>query len=169
MAIFLQKIKDLQSLSFPRTIKPKNAIGKPDLVIFSDGSKEAYGAVAYTRWETTDGTYECRLITSKNRIAPIKIVDIVRLELSGAVISNRLRSTIEAESRLNFNIVYHIVDSEIVKAMINKESYGFSTFAANRIGEIQQSTQSNKWYWVKGSLNIADWLTRGKSPTDINE
>ena len=66
-------------------------------------------------------------------------------------------------------MVYHIVDSEVVKAMINKESYGFSTFAANRIGEIQQSTQPNERYWIKGSLNIADWLTRGKSPADINE
>ena len=42
----------------------------------------------------------------KNRIAPIKVVDIV--------------------------------DSEIVETMKNKESYAFSTFAASRIGEIQQ-------------------------------
>ena len=42
----------------------------------------------------------------KNRIAPIKVVDIV--------------------------------DSEIVETMKNKESCAFSTFAANRIGEIQQ-------------------------------
>ena len=117
---FFKEIHTLKSISFPRSIKPENAIGKPDLVIFSDGSKEAYGAVAYTRWQTTDGSYKCCLVTSKNRIAPIKIVDIVRLELSGAVISKKLRSTIEAETRLNLNMVYHIVDSEIVKAMINK-------------------------------------------------
>ena len=166
---FFTEVHTLKSLSFPRSIKPENAIGKPDLVIFSDNSNEAYGAVAYTRRQTTDGSYKCRLVTSKNRIAPIRIIDIVRLELSGAVISKRLRSTIEAETRLNLNMVYHIVDSKIVKAMINKESYGFSTFAANRIGEIQQSTQPNEWYWIKGSLNIADWITRGKSPADINE
>ena len=147
---FFKEIHTLKSLSFPRSIKPENTFGKPDLVIFSDGSKEAYGAVAYTRWQTTDGSYKYRLVTSKNRIAPIKIVDIVRLELSGAVISKRLRSTIESETRLSFNMVYHIVDSEI--AMINKESYGFSTFAANRIGEIQQSTQPNEWYWIKVHL-----------------
>ena len=49
-----------------------------------------------------------------------------------------------------------IVDSEIVTAMINKERYGFSTFAGNYTGEIQQSNQSVKWYWAKGSFNIAD-------------
>ena len=166
---FFNEICMLQSLNFPRSIKPKNANGKPDLVIFSDGSKEAYGAVAYARWQRSDGNFESRLIASKNRIAPVKTIDIVRLELSGAVISKRLRSTIETETRISFNKVYHIVDSEIVKAMINKESYGFSTFAANRIGEIQQSTQPNEWYWVRGCLNIADWLTRGKSPTELNE
>ena len=64
--------------------------------------------------------------------------------------------------------MYHILDSEIVKAMISKQSYGFNTFAANRIGEIQNSTNPSEWYWIKGSLNIADWLTRGKSPQDLD-
>ena len=60
---FFKEIHTLKSLSFPRSIKQENAIGKPDLVIFSDGSREAYGAVAYTRWQTTDGSYKCRLVT----------------------------------------------------------------------------------------------------------
>ena len=83
---------------------------------------------------------------AKNRIAPIKIVDIVHLELSGAVISKRLRCFIQEELRYQFEKVYHIVDSEIVKAMISKESYGFNTFAANRIGEIQSKTEVSEWY-----------------------
>ena len=52
--------------------------------------------------------------------------------------------------------------------MINKESYGFNTFAANRIGEIQQNTTPSEWFWVKGVLNIADWITRGKSPMKLD-
>ena len=83
-------------------------------------------------------------MTSENRIVPIKVVDIVRLELSGAVITKRLRSTLETAKMISFSMVYHIADSEIVKAMINKESYGFSTFAANSIGDIQQSMQPNE-------------------------
>ena len=51
--------------------------------------------------------------------------------------------------------------------MISKESYGFNTFAANRIGEIQSKTEVSEWYWVNGTLNIADWITRGKSPVDL--
>ena len=41
--------------------------------------------------------------------------------------------------------------------MISKESYGFNTYAANRIGEIQQDTEVSEWYWTAGNLNIADW------------
>ena len=54
--------------------------------------------------------------------------------------STRLRTIIEKERKLQFKKVVHVVDSEIVKAMINRESYGFNTFAANRIGEIQTAT-----------------------------
>ena len=113
---------------------------------------------------TKDGTYKAQLIASKNRIASVKIVDIVRLELSGAVIAKRLRVFIQTEVRYTFTAVYHIVDSEIVKAMISKESYSFNTFAANQTGEIQQKTDLQGRFWTAGDLKFADWVTRGKSP-----
>ena len=109
-------------------------------MIFSDGSVVAYSAVSYARWKCSDDYFKSNLICSKNRLAPIKVNDTVRLELLGAVISKRLRSVIEKHMRYDFEKTYHIVDNEILKAMISKGSYGFNTFAANRIGEIQNST-----------------------------
>ena len=128
-----------------------------------------YGAVAYARWMMKDGTYKAQLIACKNRRAPVKIVDIVRLQLSGAVIVKRLKVFIQTEVRYTFTAMYHIVDSEIVKAMIDKESYGFNTFAINRIGEIQQKTDRQEWFWTAGDLNIADWVARGKSPGELGQ
>ena len=52
--------------------------------------------------------------------------------------------------------------------MIHKETYGFNTFAATRVGEIQEGTEKNDWYWTESKNNIADWLTRGKRPIDID-
>ena len=52
--------------------------------------------------------------------------------------------------------------------MIHKETYGFNTFAATRVGEIQEGTEKNDWYWTESKNNIADWLTRGKRPMDID-
>ena len=61
----------------------------------------------------------------------------------------------------------YIVHSEIVKAMIIKESYGFNTWAANRTGEVQQRMDPQEWLWLAGDQNILEWVTRGKSPGEL--
>ena len=137
------------------------------MILFSDGSKESYGAVAYVRWERNDGAFESCLLASKNRVAPSKTIDIVRLELCGAVLSKRWRVFIVEMMRYQFKAVYHLIDSQIVKAMISKCSYGFNTFVANRIGEIQEKADAKEWLRLPGKLNISDWLTRGKRPQDL--
>ena len=91
----------------------------------------------------------------------MKKMSIDRVELCGAVLNKRLKTFIEKESRYKFTKFYHIVDSQIVYGMVQKESYGFNTFAATRIGEIQQGTNKDDWYWVESKNNIADWITRG--------
>ena len=72
----------------------------------------------------------------------------------------------DEQYRYKFQRCYHIVDSQIVQAMIQKDSYGFNTFAATRIGEIQEGTEQH-WYWTESAYNIADLLTRGKKPSEI--
>ena len=52
--------------------------------------------------------------------------------------------------------------------MIQKSSYGINTFAATQIHEIQGGTNIEDWYWCKSKFNIADWLTRGKKPSEIS-
>ena len=164
---FFRELFHMENVTFPRCLKPENAIGNPTLITFSDGSVDAFGSCAYARWALTDGSFSSRLIASKNRLTPLRNISIVKIELSGAVLAKRLKEFIEEESRYEFSARYHIVDSEIVRAMIQKESYGFNTFVATRIGEIQRGTQPTDWYWIEGSMNIADWITRGKSPSEI--
>ena len=101
---------------------------------------------------------------SKTRVAPLKCITIVNLELSAAVLASRLRKFIINECRYTFEQYIHIVDSEIVRSMIQKQSYGFNTFAATRIGEIQDTTNPIDWFWIEGSENIADIMTRGVHP-----
>ena len=127
-------LKRVEQLKFPRSLTPasERVEGSQSLVIFSDGSSQAYGGVAYCRWKLTSGRFESRLIAAKSRVAPIKIIDIVSLELCGAVTSKRLRESIQAKLDMNFTRIHHLVDSEIVKAMINRQSYGSNTFAAIR-------------------------------------
>ena len=164
----IQEIPLVAELYFHRSITPPNTLGNPKLVIFSDGAKPAFGACAYARWKTTDGKFVCRLIAAKNRVAPVKIVDIVKLELCGAVLGARLRESITTElHQITFSEVLHIVDSEIVHAMVHKESYGFNTFFANRLGEIRRKSSPDDFLWIPGKLNISDLQTRGCDPSQL--
>lgn len=165
---FFSDLFDMNNIKFERCLKPANAVGDPALVIFSDGSDNAYGACAYVRWALAGGGFDSNLVVSKNRLAPIKIMSIDRIELCGAVLNKRLKQLVEKETRYQFVKCFHIVDSQIVHAMVQKESYGFNTFAATRIGEIQDGTSIEDWYWVTSGKNIADWLTRGKAPNEID-
>ena len=166
---FCQDMQEMNNIKFKRCVKPKDTTSEqPTLIIFSDGSSNAFGACAYVRWKLNNGRYSCRLILSKNRLAPIKNMSIDRIELCGALLNSTLKAFLLTQCRYRFVKCYHIVDSQIVHSMIQKESYGFNTFTATRVGEIQQNTNPKEWFWMESKYNIADWLTRVKKPNEIN-
>lgn len=61
------------------------------------------------------------------------------------------------------------MDSQTILGAIQHESYGYQTFYENWVGEIQSSTDLRDWYWMPGSLNIADIITRGATPADLTK
>ena len=89
--------------------------------------------------------------------------------MNAAVLSKRLSNFIKEETRQTFSKEHFIVDSDSVRAMIQKEPYGFNTFIALRIDEIQTSMKFEDRKWIESKWNIADWTTRGKHPTDLGE
>lgn len=166
---FFLELYDLETIFFNRCLRPTSAIGNPILVIFSDGSNQAYGTCAYIRWKLGSGKYEANLIAAKGRIAPTRQLTIPRLELCGAVLACRLREVIVKEFNWTFDYVVHIVDSAIVRAQVQKESYGFNTFVAIRVAEIQTKSSPDEWWWVKSGDNPADLTTRPTSPTYLGK
>ena len=164
---FFANLFEMEDISFTRSTKPKDAVGEPVLVVFSDASERAFGACAYIRWKIAGGSFKTNLLVAKSRLAPIKKLTIPRLELNAALLASRLNRFITKESAMSFARRYFIVDSEIVRAQIQKESYGFSTFTGVRVGEIQAWTEKNDWYWVEGSKNISDIISRGCDPTEL--
>ncbi len=91
------------------------------------------------------------------------------MELNAAVLSKRGRKVVESEMRYTFDKVLQIVDSETVLCMINKISTRFNLYYGVRLGEIQSATKGDVscWAWMSGEDNVADWLTRGKTPADL--
>ena len=98
-ASFFVDVFDIEKISFQRCYKPGGAVGNPMLITFSDASSDAFGACAYFWWKIEGGSYSSFLIASKNRVAPMKVMSIVRLELCGAVLAKHLALFIENESR----------------------------------------------------------------------
>ena len=166
---FFEKLHDLEGMEFERALTPKDAVGSPWLVIFSDGSNLAYGFAAYIRWKLENGTYWCRLIMAKSRIAPLHKTTTPRMELNGAVLSKRARQVIQTEMRINFEKVIHLVDSLTVHSMLLKTSTRFQIYEGARIGEIQAATKGDmsEWAWLPGSDNVADHVTRGLDPENL--
>ena len=75
----------------------------------------------------------------------IDVADTVRSELSGATFGSRLKTFVCENSGIKFDKHIAFLDSRIVQEMIGKNSYGFNTFAALRIGEIQQKSDPKDW------------------------
>ena len=163
---FFEDLYDLENLRVNRSIRPDRAIGNPVLIMFSDGSRYAYGAVAYCRFFTGSGGYKTFIIMAKTKMAPTKQMTIPRIELCAAVLSCRLRTRIEQELDWQFEKVIHLVDSEIVRAQIQKDSRKFKSFVGTRIAEIQSKSDPKEWWWVPTEHNPADMLTR---PTEIKQ
>ena len=53
--------------------------------------------------------------------------------------------------------------------MLYGYSQQFKPFIANRIGEIQTSTNPDKWRYVPTKENSADYLTRGAMLAELAE
>ena len=165
---FFEDMLEVEGISFKRCIKPDQAVGNPIMVTFSNESSEAFGACVYFRWRLEDGLFVLSLVDSKEGEVPMKVLSIVRLELCGAILAKRLSESIEVETRFTIEKKYFLVDSQVVKGMIDKESFMFNTFVAVMLGEIQSSTDASDWYWVEGNNNVADLITRGKKPSELD-
>ena len=158
------ELHQLSNVAVPRSLRLPNPI-QACLHVFSDASKQAYGAVAYLVCRYPDDTSTSRIVVSKSRVSPTKTVTIPRLELMGAVIATRLAKNINKTLEVEQTIFW--TDSTNVLYWIRNESREFKPFVANRIGEIHRSTNPDQWRHIPGDINPADLLTRGLTATDL--
>ncbi len=163
---FLSALLSLGNIVFSRSLWPEEeVVGLPILVIFSDGSTLAFGAVAYIRWTLASGGYWSRIIMAKGKIGPKNIISIPRMELNGALLGERIKNFIMKDTNMEFEKVYQIVDSYTVLGYVHKEYGLFHPYEGIRISEIQSSNKFSDgrlegWAWVSGDLNSADWTTK---------
>jgi len=62
---------------------------------------------------------------------------------------------------------YYWSDSTITLVWIAGEPYQWHTFVANRTAEIHQLTDKHQWYHLRSENNLADLLSRGINPGEL--
>lgn len=62
---FFDDLPEMEKITVKRCLKPHNAIGDAILIIFSDGSNNAYDACAYVRWELSTREFVSYIILSE--------------------------------------------------------------------------------------------------------
>ena len=173
---FFVELFELESIVFPRSLYPKEVrvTGKPDLVIFSDGSISAFGSVSYVRWKLETGKWWSMLLLSKSKIAPKSRITVPRLELNGAVLSKRLEDFISTDLDVEFGNIYHLVDSSTVLGYLHKQDAKLKPYEGIRVSEIQRAGKFlegrlHNWSWVETHNNPADWATKPRSVVELKQ
>uniref|UniRef100_A0A182YRW0 DUF1758 domain-containing protein n=1 Tax=Anopheles stephensi TaxID=30069 RepID=A0A182YRW0_ANOST len=134
-----------------------------ELHCFADASEAAYGACAYMRSQSKDGTTQITLLASKSRVAPLKPLTIPRLELCAALLAARLQKKLFEALDMPINETHMWSDSTITLQWLASPPRTWKTFIANRVGEIQAASKCCIWHHVPGTDNPADMLSRGVS------
>ena len=115
---WFRELKDLELVKIPRCLTdPSLKVEELSIHTFSDASENAYTAVDCAH-VYEDGNITPQLIMSKSRLAPLKAVNIPRLELLGALIGLRLTRQVCSALKISTNGVIYWVDSMNVEYWI---------------------------------------------------
>jgi len=130
---------------------------------FCDASESAYGAVLYIRSTHKTETL-VRIVCSKNRLAPLKKINLPSLELIAALIGARLLHYFCKETGNDIAEAILWSNSTVALGWICNDPNRWKAFVANRVTEIQTYTTPSQWKHCPGEDNQADPLSRGSHP-----
>lgn len=165
---FHRNVMELSSISVPRWINYSKDV-TAEWHLFSDASECAFGACAYLRTVDGNGTVSCHLVQSRNRVAPIKLQTIPRLELMGAQMAVELWKYVSAACKLTSLKVTFWTDSMIVLRWLRRDPRSLKPFVANRVANILGSSAIQQWRHVPGINNPADLLSRGSTVSHLRQ
>lgn len=166
-SIFVEQMKTLEKISFERKVLI-DGYREVQIHGFCDASERGYGACIYVRSRDDTQTTFVRLLCSKSRVSPLKIVSIPRLELCGALLLARLFHEVKDAIGITTNKPVFWCDSTVALHWINTSPHLLKTFVANRVTEIQRLTCMGSWRHVRSEDNPADALSRGQTPQALS-
>ena len=135
-----QNLEGIKEIQISRQYVPENIVAKKTEVhIFCDASEKGYATVAYLCMEEDSGQRYTALLTSKTKVAPLKMITLPRQELLAALIGSRLSLVIRRALKVDLEI-YFWSDSTITLHWIKNVEVRWKTFVENRVQEIREHT-----------------------------
>ncbi|XP_055390589.1 uncharacterized protein LOC129619372 [Condylostylus longicornis] len=164
---FKHELTHLNQLKINRFVFSNNAVVRTELHGFGDASEKAYGAALYVRSIDIQGNINIKLLCSKSKIAPVKLLTIPRLELCAAIMVVELVSKVKKALEITIDETYLWTDSQIVLSWIKGEPSSFKTYVAHRLVVIHEKSTINQWNYVATKNNPADIISRGMSASRL--
>lgn len=163
---FLDDYPNIEKIKIPRFVNyyPTFSI---EIHGFCDASEKAYAATLYLRTQSSEGQIYTHLLTSKTKVAPIKYITLPRKELCGAELLAKMFSHFKTQFLLSEYQTHMWTDSTIVLAWLQKPSYHWATFVANRTESILEKVSVDCWSHVDSKDNPADIASRGCSASEL--
>ncbi|XP_058828323.1 uncharacterized protein LOC131688174 [Topomyia yanbarensis] len=134
---------------------------------FADASETAYGACTYARSVDTQCNISVQLLASKSRVAPLKRVTLLRLELCAADLAAKLHSRIIQALQINIASSFFWSDSMVTLQWLKSPPNTWKTYIANRVSAIQTATHGAQWKHVASKQNPADLVSRGLETSEL--
>ncbi|XP_011170366.1 uncharacterized protein LOC105203289 [Solenopsis invicta] len=152
-----RQLAHLGELRVPRFV---GCVGDARVTQLHGFCERAYGACVYVRTQVS-GTCRVRLLASKSWVAPIKAISLPRLELSTALLLARLMEKVQAAIEcLGARVVLWSDSTITLQWILLSESRKWGAFVANRVGEIQRTTENADWRHVPSAENPANVFSR---------
>ena len=148
---WLFSLRHLFKLKIPRCFKPpdtKDASLEYQLRHFGDASSRAYGAVSYLRIVHGKLKIHCAFVMGKSYLAPLPSATIPRMELFAAIAALSLDLLLKWELLLKITKTFFWLDSTVVLLSIYNSHCRFPVFVANRLAEIEKSSNISSWRYV---------------------
>ncbi|XP_067945305.1 uncharacterized protein [Watersipora subatra] len=169
---WMESLSDLEKLKISRCIKPPEfgEIARTELHHFCDGSLSGYGACSYVRFTNKQQQVHVALLIAKSRVVPLKsTMTVPRLELQAAVEAAHLSNVLRSELQMDVNAEFFWSDSQITLGRIKNSNARYHMFVANRVKEIRSLSRPDQWFFIAGSMNPADIVSRGSRVKDLQQ
>ncbi|GFQ78451.1 reverse transcriptase domain-containing protein [Trichonephila clavata] len=91
-----------------------------------------------------------RFITAKSRVAPLKKLTLLRLELLGVVLASRLLRYLKSNFKFPVSKILLWSDSSFTLHWIKGKASKYKQFVSNRVIEIQSNSDPSNWHHCNG-------------------